>query len=169
MTALIGRHEELHRARQLLLQTETRLVTLTGTGGMGKTRLALQIAHDLLEEFVDGVWFVPLAAVDDPLLVASALAATLGILGNVALAEGDFAQARALHQENLAFYRAQGNGGAEAWALYHLGLDCDGSAGEWMASRHRRLRCSRPVHNNKIAVMLQPPMLCEVKNIGQPR
>ena len=58
---------------------ETRLLTLTGSGGCGKTRLALAAATDLLEEFEEGVWLVELAPLADPSLVAQAVAATLGV------------------------------------------------------------------------------------------
>ena len=78
-TALLGREQEQSVARDVLLHTETRLLTISGPGGMGKTRLALQVARDLLDDFADGVWFVSLAPVDDPALVASTLAATLGV------------------------------------------------------------------------------------------
>jgi predicted ATPase len=54
-------------------------LTLTGTGGTGKTRLALQVASELLAEFADGVWLVALASIADPVLVASAIAQTLGV------------------------------------------------------------------------------------------
>src|SRR5207302_508830 len=56
-----------------------RLVTLTGPGGSGKTRLGLQIAADLLDQFTHGVFFVDLAPVADPALVASAIMQTLGV------------------------------------------------------------------------------------------
>ncbi|MGH2402899.1 MAG: AAA family ATPase [bacterium] len=76
-TSFIGREKEMADLRRLI---EThRLVTLTGIGGAGKTRLALQVAADLLGEFPDGVWFVELAALSDPAMVPYALAATLGV------------------------------------------------------------------------------------------
>ena len=56
-----------------------RLVTLTGVGGVGKTRLALEVAARLADEFPDGVWFFELAAVTDPAAVPDAVAAVLGI------------------------------------------------------------------------------------------
>jgi predicted ATPase/class 3 adenylate cyclase len=78
-TALIGRERELAALRALLSARETRLITMVGPGGTGKTRLALQAAAESLEHFADGVWWVPLAAVSDPENVAQAIAAPLGI------------------------------------------------------------------------------------------
>ena len=73
----IGREREMTAVRGLL--ATTRLLTLTGAGGSGKTRLALQVATDLLEEFAHGVWWVELAALSDPLLVPQAVASAVGI------------------------------------------------------------------------------------------
>jgi predicted ATPase/DNA-binding CsgD family transcriptional regulator len=73
----IGREREMTAVRELLVTT--RLLTLTGAGGSGKTRLALQIATDLQEEFAHGVWWVELAALSDPLLVPQAVASVVGI------------------------------------------------------------------------------------------
>ena len=78
-TALIGRERELAALRAVLSAQETRLITLVGPGGTGKTRLALQAAAESLENFADGVWWIPLAAVSDPENVAQAIAAPLGI------------------------------------------------------------------------------------------
>ena len=77
-TNLIGRRDEVESVAQLLRQ-DARLVTLTGPGGTGKTRLALQAAHELADRFPDGVVFVGLAALRDPDLVLSEVAAALGV------------------------------------------------------------------------------------------
>jgi predicted ATPase/class 3 adenylate cyclase len=76
-TALIGRSHELQRLRRML--TQHRLLTLTGVGGVGKTRLALQLAADALDQFPDGAWLVELASIRDPTLVAGTVAAALDI------------------------------------------------------------------------------------------
>jgi len=74
LTRFIGREQEIVELKQLL--ANTRLLTLTGTGGCGKTRLALQIAAEVLEDYPDGVWLVELAALSDPSLVAQTVAST---------------------------------------------------------------------------------------------
>jgi predicted ATPase/transposase/DNA-binding XRE family transcriptional regulator len=76
---LIGRAQEVAAVRRLLTCTDVRLLTLTGTGGIGKTRLALQVAAEFLDEFTSGVCFVALAPISDPALVASTIAQTLGL------------------------------------------------------------------------------------------
>jgi predicted ATPase/class 3 adenylate cyclase len=78
-TPLVGREREVGEIADRLRSEEVRLLTLTGPGGTGKTRLALQAAADMLEEFEDGVFFVALAAVTDPELVPSAIAEPLGV------------------------------------------------------------------------------------------
>ncbi|MFN2557886.1 MAG: AAA family ATPase [Nitriliruptorales bacterium] len=77
LTAFIGRAEEIVRTRELL--DGHRLVTLTGPGGTGKTRLGLQVAAEALADFSDGVFFVDLSAVTLPELVATAIAGALGV------------------------------------------------------------------------------------------
>ena len=77
MTRFIGRERELAGVRELL-QT-ARLLTLTGTGGIGKTRIALRVAEEIAAEHVDGVWLVELGALAHGQLVAHAVAAALGI------------------------------------------------------------------------------------------
>jgi predicted ATPase/DNA-binding NarL/FixJ family response regulator len=76
---LIGRDHEVAAAQQLLLQEKVGLLTLTGPGGVGKTRLALQVAANLLDHFVDGVYFVSLAPITDVALVLPEIAQTLGL------------------------------------------------------------------------------------------
>jgi predicted ATPase len=77
MTSFIGRDAELQTLRQLL--SETRLLTLTGSGGAGKTRLAMQVGAELADVFDDGVWLVELAPLSDAALVAQAVATELGL------------------------------------------------------------------------------------------
>ena len=78
-TLLIGREQQTREVGDLLGQPHLRLVTLTGAGGVGKTRLALQVAADLADDFPDGVYFVPLAAIREPDFVVSAIAQTLRV------------------------------------------------------------------------------------------
>jgi predicted ATPase/class 3 adenylate cyclase len=78
-TPLVGREKEVAQVCDLLRGGETRLLTLTGPGGIGKTRLALQAAADLLEDFTDGVYFVALATLTEAELFFSAVAETLGV------------------------------------------------------------------------------------------
>ncbi|MDP8908195.1 MAG: AAA family ATPase, partial [Chloroflexota bacterium] len=78
LTSLVGREREVTAVRALLGRDGVRLVTLTGPGGVGKTRLALRVAEDLAD-FPDGIWFVALAPVRDPTLVAPTIAQALGV------------------------------------------------------------------------------------------
>jgi predicted ATPase/class 3 adenylate cyclase len=78
-TSLIGREQEIVAVQQLLHSLDVRLLTLTGPGGTGKTRLSIQVAAELSDEFPDGVFFVALAAVSDAELVVPTLAKVLGL------------------------------------------------------------------------------------------
>ena len=77
LTSFIGREKEIGFVKRLIAQH--RLVTLTGAGGTGKTRLSLQVAADLLDSFPDGVWFVELAPLSDPALIPQTVLMTLGL------------------------------------------------------------------------------------------
>jgi predicted ATPase/DNA-binding CsgD family transcriptional regulator len=76
LTSFVGRRDEVSEARRLL--SIARLLTLTGVGGVGKTRLALQVAEKTSRSFSDGVWFADLTAVDDDLFLPGTVAAALG-------------------------------------------------------------------------------------------
>ncbi|HMA33222.1 MAG TPA: tetratricopeptide repeat protein [Chloroflexia bacterium] len=78
-TLLIGREREVARVHALLARPDVRLVTCTGPPGIGKSRLALQVANDLLATFPEGVVFVALGPITDPALVASTIAGTLEV------------------------------------------------------------------------------------------
>src|SRR5690606_20849533 len=75
----VGRQQELAELGTLLDSGETRLITLTGPGGIGKTRLALQAATEQIDCFADGVYYIPLADLDDTELVPAAITTALQI------------------------------------------------------------------------------------------
>ena len=77
LTSFVGRQREISELKNLL--GKAKLVTLTGSGGCGKTRLALETARQLVEFYQDGIWLIELASISDPRLVLSALTSTLGI------------------------------------------------------------------------------------------
>jgi predicted ATPase/transcriptional regulator with XRE-family HTH domain len=84
LTSFIGREKEIAEIKRLLdwrneNQQKSRLITLTGSGGCGKTRLALEVAGQLAQTYRDGAWFIELASISDPLLVLQAVNSTLGL------------------------------------------------------------------------------------------
>ena len=81
LTSFVGRDRDLIELHKLL--ETSRLVTLTGAGGSGKTRLALEFARHEFDSYPDGVWFVDLATVDDPVVVGATVASTLGVSDRV--------------------------------------------------------------------------------------
>lgn len=88
MTSLIGREESVAEAVTHLRRDDVRLLTITGPGGIGKTRLASAVAAAAADQFADGVVFVPLQSVRDPSLVVGTIARSLGLFDG----EGDLAQ-----------------------------------------------------------------------------
>jgi len=79
LTSFVGRGEELREVSDLLLDHNVRLVTLTGAAGTGKTRLALRVAEEVVAEFPNGVFFVELAPLNDPDLLASTIGEAIGV------------------------------------------------------------------------------------------
>ena len=77
LTSFIGRFEEINKIKELLNQT--RLLTLTGSGGSGKTRLAIQVAGDVIDEYANGVWFIELASLSEGSLLSPAIAKEFGL------------------------------------------------------------------------------------------
>jgi predicted ATPase/DNA-binding CsgD family transcriptional regulator len=80
LTSLLGREHETAALSQLLRSPDVRLVTITGPGGVGKTSLALEVAHDLQDAFTDGVFFISLAAISDSTLIIPTIEQTLGVI-----------------------------------------------------------------------------------------
>jgi predicted ATPase len=86
LTSLVGREREVEEVRALLRRPEVRLVTLTGPGGVGRTRLAIQVVDSLAADFSGGVAFVDLAAIREPALVVPTIAHAHGEAGTAGTA-----------------------------------------------------------------------------------
>ncbi|QBD77522.1 hypothetical protein EPA93_16600 [Ktedonosporobacter rubrisoli] len=100
LTRLLGREQELAEGCRLLRQTVVRLLTLTGTGGVGKTRLAIEIAAMLQSDFADGVHFVQLASIQDPAFVLPTIARGFQFQGSGTTSPLEFLQTT-LHNRHM--------------------------------------------------------------------
>lgn len=100
LTSFIGREKELDSLRTLLVNPTPRLITLLGPPGVGKTRLALQLAWEICGDFADGAWFVDLVTVREPTFVATAVREVLGIRELSSLESDTDALRRFLHRRN---------------------------------------------------------------------
>src|SRR3954453_3789000 len=99
LTRLIGREAEREAARTFLLDAAVPLLTLTGPGGVGKTRLAVALTGDVAGHFTDGVVWVDLAPLTDPALVPATVATALGVpVPDRSMAEGIVAHLRSGHR-----------------------------------------------------------------------
>src|SRR5262249_10892814 len=86
-TSFVGREDDIAQVQQRL--GESRLLTITGAGGCGKTRLALKVGEQLLDQFRDGVWLIDLAPISEPSLIWHLMATVLGVREDPARAVAD--------------------------------------------------------------------------------
>ncbi|HET9109443.1 MAG TPA: adenylate/guanylate cyclase domain-containing protein [Ktedonobacterales bacterium] len=100
-TPFLGRESVLQRLVALLAQDDVRVLTLMGPGGIGKTRVALEVAAQVAESYPDGVYFVTLSPLTEPALVADTVARELGLRTNVGIPAEEQLQAALAHQRTL--------------------------------------------------------------------
>jgi predicted ATPase/class 3 adenylate cyclase len=125
-TPLVGRSRELEAVRTLLLDEDTRMVTLTGPGGTGKTRLALQVAADLVDEFPGGVYGVLLAPIAHPDVVPLEVARVLGVEETPTLSIAEALKAALANRRTLILFDNFEHVGAAAALLADLHGACPG-------------------------------------------
>jgi len=103
-TPFLGRRSEVREVVDLVTRRDVRLVTLTGAGGTGKTRLALQAVAEAADEFPDGLWWVPLATLRDPAVVPATTASALGVAEQAGREVGDVLAAATVGKRLLLLY-----------------------------------------------------------------
>ncbi len=169
LTSFVGRECEVAAIADLLHRADVRLVTLTGPGGVGKTRLASAVAAELAADVADGVAFVDLAPLADPDLVAPTMASALGLRG---IGDRPFAEQLV---EALPIFRGPqkmtpGRSDQPSQRLHarHVGVDAPHvPCLEWHAARCRDLAFQQPPHHVRHHGRLWVEMVRPARALGQ--